>query len=301
VLSSLTIRRAFWLLDVALVAGVVILAWQAFIAFTAPPPDISTSVTAENADPAAPARQHNRSADYYAAMGNSLIFGDAGVVPGAGASSRNSNASSPGSLDSLPATSLTSLTLLGTAVGTEEISSAVIEDGAQVKVYWEGDKVAGSAVVEQILPNKVVLNRDGTREVLTSSVSQVSSVRPTPPTGTPTARTPPARVSSRPGYTIVDRAEWQDRDPYEMIGQGKVTPAWRNGQVEGLQLQNIGDNEYAQRLGLQEGDVVRSVNGVRIRSMEEAMSLAQKLQQAPVIRVEVMRGGKTETLTYRMR
>jgi len=300
VVSSLTIRRAFWLLDVALVAGIVILAWQAFIAFTAPPPDISISVSTQNADPAATTRrQHNRSADYYAAMGNSRIFGDAGVVSGAG--SRNTNASSPRSLESLPATALTSLTLLGTAVGTKEISSAVIEDGTNIKVYREGDKVAGSAVVEQILPNKVVLNRDGVREVLTSSVSQVSSVRPSPPTRTPMARTPPSRISSRPNYTIVDRAEWQDKDPLEMLGQGRVTPAWRNGQVEGLQLQNIAQNEYAKRLGLQEGDIVRSVNGVRIRSMDEAMRLAAKLQQAPVIRVEVLRNGKTQTLTYRLR
>ncbi len=285
----------------ALVAAVAILAWQAFIAFTAPPPDISISVSTERPDRTATTHQA-RSADYYAAMGNSLIFGEAGVVGSPGAGSRNTDASPPGSLDSLPATTLTSLKLLGTAVGMEEISTAVIGDGASVKVYKEGEKVAGSAVVEQILPNKVVLNRDGTREVLTSSLTQLSSVAPaSPSTRTPAARTPAGRVSSRPDYTIVDRAEWQDRDPYEMLGQGRITPAWRDGQVEGLQLQNIADNEYAQQLGLKEGDIVRSVNGVSIRSMEEAASLAVKLQQAPVIRVEVLRDGKPETLTYRLR
>jgi general secretion pathway protein C len=297
--SSLTIRRIFWLLDATLFAGIALLAVQIFNALAAPPPPVS-SITTETANSTPDTRQV-KSADYYAAMSNSRIFGDAGVVPGT--TGRNNNSSS-GSLDSLPATALTTLKLLGTTVGTEGMSTAVIEDGPSVNVYRVGDKVAASAVVEQILPKMVILNRDGTREVLTSSLTQKSSATttPLPPRG-PTPRTSPGgdRLPSRPDYTMVERSEWQDKDPYELLGEGKITPAWKDGRVEGLQLENIGSNQYAQQLGLREGDIVRSVNGVQIRSIDEAISLAEKLQKAPVIRVEVMRDGKPQTLTYRLR
>jgi len=297
--SSLTTKRAFWLLDVALIVCIAVLAWRVFVAFTAPPPPISSSITTETFNPTT-STLPRRSADYYAAMGNSRMFGDAGVVPGA--TGHNTNSSS-GSLEALPATALTSLKLLGTAVGTEGMSTAVIENetSRSADVYRVGDKVAALTVLEQILPKKVILNRDGTREVLTSSVTEKSSVATPPPRRGPTPRTPSTRIQSRPNYTMIERREWQDKDPYELLGKGKVTPAWKDGRVQGLQLQNIADNEHAQRLGLKEGDIVSSVNGVKIRSVDEAISLAGKLQQAPVIRVEVMRDGKPQTLTYRLR
>ncbi len=303
--SSLTIRRGFWLFDVAVVACIVVLAVKIFNGLFAPPPPAkSPPVIATSRPNPTGDTPEIKPAQYYEKMSESGIFGGAGL-----SSSAKPTEPPPASLESLPPTSLT-LTLIGTAVGTDGWSRAVIanETNRSINVYKVGDKIATGTVVEQILAKKVVLNRDGNREVLTSSVTQKA---PSP------ARTPPPSLSrrlpsdrppaaARPSYTMVERSEWKQfegRDPAELLEESdaRVTPAWRDGRVQGLQLENIGENEYAKRLGLEEGDIVTSVNGVQIRSLDEAFNLATKLQRAPVIRVEVMRGDTPQTLTYRLR
>ena len=304
--SSLTIKRGFWLLDGALVACIVLLAVQIFNAFLAPPPDVAHSPKPPSyeSNPTNRAREI-KPAEYYASMAGRRIFGAVGL-----SSSAKPAEPPPTSLDALPPTSLT-LRLLGTAVGTEGMSKAVIANEAtkSTDVYREGDKIKKTdTTVERILVRKVVLNRNGKREVLsfnlaTKAPASAPSPRPTLSRESPSRSRPP---SSRPSFTMVDRSEWQElenRDPAELLDESgaKVTPTWKDGQIQGLQLENIADNEYAQRLGLEEGDIVSSVNGVRIQSLDQAFSLAQKLQKSPVIRVEVMRDGTPQTLTYRLK
>lgn len=302
--SSLTIRRLFWLVDGAIVACTVLLAVKIFNGLFAPPPPVPPlPITVTEAPDPASNTLEIKPAEYYAAMSDRGIFGGAGV-----SSSAEPTKPAPTSLDALPATSLT-LTLLGIAVGTDGWGRAVIANEANksVAVYKEGDNISTATTVERILPKKVVLNRNGKREVLTYSVMQKAP--PTAPAPRPTlSRRPPTDRTSpgRPSYTMVERNEWKQfegRDPAELLeeSEARITPAWRDGRVEGLQLENIGENEYAKRLGLEEGDIVKSVNGVQIRSLDEAFNLATKLQKAPVIRVEVTRGGEPQTLTYRLR
>jgi len=304
--SSLTIKRGFWILDGALVACIVLLAVQIFNGLFAPPPAVKPPPKTDSYDsnPTDRAREI-KPAEYYEAMAGRRIFG------GVGASSSAKPAEPPPtSLDALPPTSLT-LKLLGTAVGTEGMSKAVIANEAtkSTDVYREGDKIKKtSTTVERILVRKVVLNRDGKREVLSFNLATKA------PTGAPSprptlSRQSPSRnrsPSSRPSFTMVDRSEWQElgnRDPAELLDESgaKVTPTWKDGKIQGLQLENIADNEYAKRLGLKEGDIVSSVNGVRIQSLDQAFSLAQKLQRSPVIRVELVRDGRPQTLTYRLK
>lgn len=305
--SSLTIKRGFWLLDGALVVCTVLLAVQIFNGLLAPPPAVKSSpkTPSYNSNPPDRAREI-KPAEYYAAMAGRRIFG------GAGASSSAKPAEPPPtSLDSLPPTSLT-LTLLGTTIGMDDgMSRAIIanETTKLPKVYKEGDKIEKTATtVERILVRKVVLNRDGKREVLTFSLAKKAPAAAPPPRPTLSRRSSPSNRprSSRPGYTMVDRSEWQElesRNPADLLDESgaKVTPTWKDGQIQGLQLENIAGNEYAKRLGLEEGDVVSSVNGVRIQSLDQAFGLATKLQKSPVIRVEVVRDGRPQTLTYRLK
>jgi len=301
--SSLTIKRGFWLFDAAVVACIALSAVKIFNGLFAPPPPVRTPLIAvtEAPNPTVGTPQVKPAA-YYETLSIRRIFGDAGT-----SSSATPTKPPPASLESLPATSLT-LKLIGTAVGTEGWSRAVIanETNKSIKVYEVGDKIVTGTTLEQILAKKVVLNRDGRREVLTSSVTQKASIG-APPRPSPSRLSPAGRPSAtRPSYTMVERSEWKQfegREPAELLEESnaRVTPAWRDGRVQGLQLENIAENEYAKRLGLEEGDVVTSVNGVQIRSLDEAFNLAAKLQKAPVIRVEVMRGGTPQTLTYRLR
>ena len=295
--SSLAIKRSFWLFDIVLVVCIALLAVRVFNAVAAPPPNVHSPI-AEGAN-RPPATKEMKPAEYYRAMSETEIFGSAGAGRGkAGAGDRPI----AGSLASLPATIL-KLQLSGTTVGTPGMSSTVIENqtSKSVKVYKVGDKVAPGTVIESILPKKVILNREGSREVLAlgGATSMTPSAAVTAPSGA-IDRLPRVSTGSS-GEKILQRREWMDRDPYEMMGTAKVAPAWKDGQVQGLELTNIAGNEYAERLGVRDGDIIVAVNGVKIKSLQDGIDLANRLQRAPVVTVEILRDGEPEVLTYKFR
>jgi type II secretion system protein C len=302
-LSNLTIRRTFWLVDVALVLCIAFLAAQIVVARTAPPPLPSVGST-PSPDDYAPDTQsaavNKRPLSYYAPMSQRRIFG------GAGAAKAARKAPKP-SLDELKPTAL-DLRLLGTAVGgTKGMNAAVIENAASrtPKVYREGDKVASKTVVHEIQTKRVILITDGKRELLTLAETSAKARPDQPRPARPgrTNRLPRSGAGrKRPnGTTVVQRKEWEDKNVSELLGDSTITPVYKKGKVEGLQVTNIAKNEYAKSVGLQEGDVVMRVNGVKIRSLDEAYDLANKLQQAPTLRVEIMRNDRPTTLTFRVR
>jgi general secretion pathway protein C len=285
----------------AFVVCIAFLAAQIVVARTAPPPPLAhTSILDGDAAQMQSAANDPKPRAYYAGMSERRIFGGAGAR-GAGAAVKDAAQS----LDELKPTAL-SLRLIGTTVGTEGMSTAVIEDTTSKTsdVYRVGDKVARTTTVDQILDRKVVLITDGKRELLVlaeaGGQTQPSAPRPSPRT----TREP--RMSRRPAgrnpaaATVVDRKEWEGKDVTDLLGDAKITPVYRNGRPDGLEVTNIAQNEYAKKVGLQEGDVVMSVNGVKIRSLDEAYDLANRLQKASTLRVEILRDGRPMPLTFNL-
>lgn len=303
-LSNLTVRRIFWLVDMALVVCIAFLAAQIVVARTAPPPPLPHKSIPDGG----PAEMGSAANDvepraYYAGMTERRIFGGAGAR-GAGAAVKPAAQS----VDKLKPTTL-NLRLIGTTVGTSDMETAVIEDTTKKtsNVYKVGDKIARTSTVEQILEKEVVLITDGKREKLAFAESG-GQTQPSAPRGSPPRGARPARMTRRPrpagrnpaGSTVVDRKEWEDKDVSELLGDSTVTPVYKNGKVEGLQVTNIAQNEYAKKVGLREGDIVMSVNGVKIRSVDEAYELANRLQKASTLRVDILRGGRSVPLTFNL-
>jgi endonuclease YncB( thermonuclease family) len=65
-----------------------------------------------------------------------------------------------------------------------------------------------------------------------------------------------------------------------------------NGRPIGLTADNIGEIPYARELGLQDGDIISSVNGNPITDLAGIMPLVQQLRGAKQLNVTVMRNGK---------
>jgi hypothetical protein len=81
---------------------------------------------------------------------------------------------------------------------------------------------------------------------------------------------------------------------------GAVTPVYKDGRVQGVQVKNVEQDEYARTLGLKEGDVLLTINGVKIRSLDELSAVMDKFQNARTMRIEVLRNGIPTTLTTRI-
>lgn len=81
----------------------------------------------------------------------------------------------------------------------------------------------------------------------------------------------------------------------------QATPTYRDGRPAGFRLTNVRNDSMFGRLGVRNGDILRSVNGQTIDSPQRAMALYEGLMSQSEIRIEVERRGRTQTLTYRIR
>ena len=66
--------------------------------------------------------------------------------------------------------------------------------------------------------------------------------------------------------------------------------------ANGVVVESVGDGTIFQRAGLRAGDVIASVDGVALRSLDDAANLYARAATARAVTAEVVRGGKPVTL-----
>lgn len=85
-------------------------------------------------------------------------------------------------------------------------------------------------------------------------------------------------------------------NPARLARLGRARPHRRGGKVVGYRLSRIRRNSHGHKLGLRNGDVVRSVNGHKLTSMNSAMKAYAELQNDDSFEIEVERRRKGRTL-----
>ena len=73
-----------------------------------------------------------------------------------------------------------------------------------------------------------------------------------------------------------------------------------DGQVAGITASNLSSNPIAGLIGLQDNDVVQSVNGQTINSMEQLPQLYEKFKNERSFQVGILRNGQQQTLTVKV-
>jgi general secretion pathway protein C len=190
------------------------------------------------------------------------------------------------------------LKLWGTVTGDTQQSYAVIEDTPkrEQNLYRVGDSIQ-DATIKAILRAKVVLAVNGRDEVLAmEELQQGGPASRSIPSGSPRPipASPPAgtqRVSLR--RTMIDEAI---QDVSKLMTEIKIQP-----NEAGLALSDIKPNSIFRRMGLRNGDVLKSVDGQQIRSVDDALKLYESLKSADNVTVELQRRGGDRTINYNIR
>lgn len=86
-------------------------------------------------------------------------------------------------------------------------------------------------------------------------------------------------------------------NPASLTKQARIVPAVRDGVTTGYKLYGIRPGSLPKALGLKNGDLVLSVNGHPLASMDEAMKLYTTLRRAKRFDVGIERKGTPFTLT----
>ena len=84
-------------------------------------------------------------------------------------------------------------------------------------------------------------------------------------------------------------------NPVMLAKQARIVPSQRNGETQGFKFYGIRRDSLPRMLGLKNGDMLTSVNGEELKSVDQAMGLALKLRRASNLSVTLVRKGETIT------
>ncbi|OJH39773.1 type II secretion system protein GspC [Cystobacter ferrugineus] len=205
--------------------------------------------------------------------------------------------------------------LLGTLVASDKLwSVASIQDMSNQRsfTYMVGDTIEGSsAQVIDIERLRVIVLNNGRKEYIDNQPGDgaVAAYTPPPlPTNTP-VQTPPnaglgngIRATGENDYEIprteIDRTLANLND---VAMQARIVPAFKDGQAQGFKLFSIRPDSIYSKIGVQNGDVIKRINGFELNSPEKALEVYTKLKEASRIEIELERNGSSIRKNYTIR
>lgn len=202
------------------------------------------------------------------------------------------------SLDAIPPSSL-NLTLTGVMLSARG-SYALISAGSGPELpFGVGHEIAPGATLYAVYPDRVLIRRDGATESL-----MLKDIEASGGGGAPRGRARPAvggpnRViqSRSDGRFTIDREELTEQmQTPEFLTQALMVP----NPGGGFLVREIQPGSLYEKLGLRVGDVITTVNGRAVNTVEDVMQLYSQFGGASNIQVQIQRGGSSETLVYNL-
>lgn len=127
--------------------------------------------------------------------------------------------------------------------------------------------------------------------------------RPSSPTDAPrsTALDTAIKRTGELSYEIDLRSAEAALSMSSLTRSARIVPEIREGKATGFRLYSVRPEGALAKLGLQTGDIVRSVEGVVISSPEVALALYEKFRSAGQVSLALDRRGRPLTIQYRIR
>lgn len=185
-----------------------------------------------------------------------------------------------------PTRSALPLTLLGTLISQTrpDWSVASLHDTTTRKTntFMRGDRVLGAELLA-IERNRVLILNAGRREFIDTSAAATSS----PIT---------SRIRQLDEHTTqLPRAELEGAlsDLALLSSQARIVPAFKDGLTVGFKLFSIRPDSLYAKLGVQNGDVIKRIDGLELTTLERGLELLSRVRQARRVEVELERAGAT--------
>jgi len=180
------------------------------------------------------------------------------------------------------------------------------EDGS-VGPYWPGDRIRAGVYLVSVERSLVHVKNGGALEYIELGVE--------PPK--PTAK--PLQVAEKkeevapaagafPGAEDAIKCESEnsctvDRmfidslfaNPAALTKQARVMPSIKDGETKGFKFYGIRPGSLPKLLGMKNGDLLTSVNGIELKSVDQVMGLLTKMRSASNLQVTIERKGESIT------
>jgi general secretion pathway protein C len=80
----------------------------------------------------------------------------------------------------------------------------------------------------------------------------------------------------------------------------RIRPHFKDGQPDGLTISGVRRGSIFSEMGLRNGDVIVGIDGKKIESVDDALSLYQNLQSASNVQVQIRRRGRLQNIDYQI-
>jgi general secretion pathway protein C len=188
------------------------------------------------------------------------------------------------------------LALIGVFLTEGETPSAIIEDEKKKTqdVFVLGEMVFGEAKLVSVLPDRVEIERFGAREVL--------AMDETADTATATDFKDGVAMVSDTEYIVQEQELDKNLENLPLLlTQARAVPYFKDGQSVGLRLFAVKPGSLFERIGLKNGDILKSINGNTLGDLSQAIKLFETLKQEKSITVSMERDRTEKEVRYQIR
>lgn len=183
--------------------------------------------------------------------------------------------------------------LVGTLITPGILPMAIVEDinGKRQDTFEVNEKVFEKAVLKEVFPEKVILDRDGSIEILELEE------------GLPGSGDGESGIQASNGTFTVPEDEVTQAlaNLPVLLSQARAVPYFRNGQSIGMRLYAIKAGSLYEKLGLKNSDIIKQINGSPVTDPTKALKLFEDLKSQRQIGVQVEREGQDVQLQYQIR
>ncbi len=180
------------------------------------------------------------------------------------------------------------------------------EDGS-VGPYWPGDRIRPGVYLVSVESNLVHVKNNSTLEYIELGVEPP---KPQPKTAKPVEKkkeeAPAAgglegaedAIKCDTENTCTVKREFVEglfANPASLAKQARVMPSGKDGETKGFKFYGIRPGSLPKLLGMKNGDLLTSVNGTELKSVDQVMGLLTKLRRASNLSVTIERKGETIT------
>ncbi len=194
------------------------------------------------------------------------------------------------------------LTLLGVFAWNEKLSRAIIEpQGGEAKPFAIGDTVVAGATLQQVLPDRAILSRNGRLEALKLKKGAMDGG----------AESPDTDNSDLDNSSDEDQQDSGDDEPANSVSEVRnvllsdpsraaefirVMPLNAGNGLNGYRVYPGPDRTLFTGTGLRPGDVVTAVNGVQLNDPARAIQMLGDLAHTNNLSITVNRGGTNQNI-----
>ncbi len=172
------------------------------------------------------------------------------------------------------------------------------------KVYRIGEKLDNAEIIK-IERDRVYLN-DGVRTVIIPMyykyMTKTFAKNETP--AMKSGSSVDKYSSTKQFKKVMSRSEVENKvfqKVNEILTQIAISPYMVNGQMEGLRLMRVPNNNIVYELGGRSGDIVRRVNGHEVNQIEQMYSLWSNIKDDSFISVDIERNNQILNYSFEIR